>query len=254
MLDKETLRKADVITGIIIFLFGLFIISQALKMPMKDSWGGVQNVWYVSPALFPLFVGSMIGLLGLILFIRSLTDVGPGALKELCLGLFSTQGRTFLTGDSAFRFYLIVILFTSFVFLFISRVDFILNSIFFLVVFISAFYFDDAVLFKKITLFFTIVCLIYLALLKTGLVNILTEKTSYFSDFYILVFTTVYTIFVYFMIRDRADLKTKFKTASTVSVITTFILGVVFKYFLLVPLMHEGLIVEFMDKIRYLEF
>jgi hypothetical protein len=30
-------------------------------MPMKDSWGGVQNVWFVSPALFPLFVGAMIG-------------------------------------------------------------------------------------------------------------------------------------------------------------------------------------------------
>ena len=33
-------------------------------MPMKDTWGGVQNVWFVSPALFPLFVGAMIMLLG----------------------------------------------------------------------------------------------------------------------------------------------------------------------------------------------
>jgi hypothetical protein len=53
MMEKEKLRKADIFSGGIISLFGLWVISQALKMPMKDSWGGVQNVWFVSPALFP---------------------------------------------------------------------------------------------------------------------------------------------------------------------------------------------------------
>jgi hypothetical protein len=53
MMDKDKLRKADIFSGSIIMLFGLWIISQALQMPMKDSWGGVQNVWYVSPALLP---------------------------------------------------------------------------------------------------------------------------------------------------------------------------------------------------------
>ena len=67
MIEKDKLRKADVYSGAIIFLFGLWVVLQALKMPMKDSWGGVQNVWYVSPALFPLFVGSMIMLLGALL-------------------------------------------------------------------------------------------------------------------------------------------------------------------------------------------
>ena len=64
MLKQENLRKADVYSGAAIFLFGLWVVLQALKMPMKDSWGGVQNVWYVSPAIFPLFVGCMIMLLG----------------------------------------------------------------------------------------------------------------------------------------------------------------------------------------------
>ena len=63
MLEKEKLRKADIFSGSIIFFFGLWIVLQAVKMPMKDSWGGVQNVWYVSPALFPLLVGAMIALL-----------------------------------------------------------------------------------------------------------------------------------------------------------------------------------------------
>ena len=54
MLEKEKLRKADIFSGLAIFLFGLFMVLMASEMPMKDSWGGVQNVWYVSPALFPL--------------------------------------------------------------------------------------------------------------------------------------------------------------------------------------------------------
>ncbi len=39
MLEKENLRKADVYSGAIICLFGLWVVLQALKMPMKDSWG-----------------------------------------------------------------------------------------------------------------------------------------------------------------------------------------------------------------------
>ena len=29
-------------------------------MPMKDSFGGVMNVWYVSPALLPMIIGFAI--------------------------------------------------------------------------------------------------------------------------------------------------------------------------------------------------
>ena len=65
MLENEKLRQADIFAGIVISLFGLWVISQAMQMPMKDSWGGVQNVWFVSPALFPLFVGGVIVLLGI---------------------------------------------------------------------------------------------------------------------------------------------------------------------------------------------
>ena len=75
MLEKEKLRKADVYSGIIIFLFGAWVVWQATKMPMKDSWGGVQNVWFVSPALFPLFVGGMIMLLGLLLVYNTINSI-----------------------------------------------------------------------------------------------------------------------------------------------------------------------------------
>jgi hypothetical protein len=82
MLEKEKLRKADVYSGIVIFLFGAWIVWQASKMPMKDSWGGVQNVWFVSPALFPLFIGAIIMLLGLLLFRTALKTIGMQAFGD----------------------------------------------------------------------------------------------------------------------------------------------------------------------------
>ena len=56
MKDKAGLRKADFWTSILLFALGVAMIGGATTFPMKDSYGGVQNVWYVSPALFPLLV------------------------------------------------------------------------------------------------------------------------------------------------------------------------------------------------------
>ena len=96
MMEKDKLRKADIFSGSIISLFGLWIISQAVKMPMKDSWGGVQNVWFVSPALFPLFVGAMIMLLGALLVRTALKEVGLKGLRRDLDWLISPEMVRFL--------------------------------------------------------------------------------------------------------------------------------------------------------------
>ena len=153
-MEKENLRKADVYSGAIIFLFGLWIVSQALKMPMKDSWGGVQNVWFVSPALFPLFVGSMIMLLGALLTRTALKRVGFKEFKNTARWLLSKALFQFLNSISNLRFYTIVVLFLSFVYLNIPRIDFFLCAFLFLFVFITSFYFDNAVLLKKLFFFY----------------------------------------------------------------------------------------------------
>ncbi|MGD9136340.1 MAG: hypothetical protein PVH42_06245, partial [Desulfobacterales bacterium] len=132
MLEKEKLRKADVYSGGAIFLFGLWIVLQALKMPMKDSWGGVQNVWYVSPAIFPLFVGCMIMLLGGLLCRTALKRIGFKAFTETVRWLSSKALLQFLNTVTNLRFYSIVVLFLSFVYLNIPRIDFFLSAVLFL--------------------------------------------------------------------------------------------------------------------------
>ena len=154
MMEKEKLRKADFFSGIIMSLFGVWMVSQAFKMPMKDSWGGVQNVWFVSPALFPLFVGSVIILLGALLARHAWKTVGRKEIGRVVRWLLSKANLVFLAGAPTLRFYAIAILFLSFVYLNIPRIDFFLGSVLFLSVFITMFYFDDDGLLKKLFFFY----------------------------------------------------------------------------------------------------
>ena len=154
MMEKDKLRKADIFSGGIIFLFGLWVAYQALQMPMKGSWGGVQNVWFVSPALFPLFVGAMIMLLGGALTRTALKAVGVKQFQDVLHWVLGSGFRKFLGLPENIRFYAMVLLFCNYVFIQISRIDFFICSILFLMAFITQFYFDDDRLIKKFILIY----------------------------------------------------------------------------------------------------
>jgi hypothetical protein len=134
MMEKDKLRKADIFSGSAIVLLGLFIISQAIQMPMTDSWGGVQNVWYVSPALFPLLVGGMLTFLGISLISIAFKSVGGDGIRSVLSFLVSPQFVSFLRHPSVVRFYGIVFNLMFFVFLMVPRIDFFPAAILFLLI------------------------------------------------------------------------------------------------------------------------
>lgn len=254
MMDKKNLRKADIFSGAIIFLFGLWIVSQALKMPMKDSWGGVQNVWFVSPALFPLFVGAMIALLGALLTRTALKSVGIAELGRVLNWLWSSDLVRFLGTPAVIRFYAMVVLFFGFVFLNISRIDFFLCSVLFLVVFISMFYFDDDTLLIKLLFFYlagTVITLVFFAL---DFPKILEGHITFAGDWLTLAFIIAYSIYTWVLIRHIPVLRKKYRTSLILAVIAPFLIGPIFKYLLLVPMPTEGLVVTLMDAIWYWDF
>lgn len=254
MMEIEKLRKADIFSGLVISLFGLWVVSQAMKMPMKDSWGGVQNVWFVSPALFPLFVGSMIALLGIGLVINALKTVGFSGLAETLSWLKSPELICFLKSEAMIRFYAIVVLLFSFVFLMIPRIDFFLCSVLFLSGFITMFYLDDPGLLirmLRVYLFGTAVFVLWFAV---GIPAVLEASLPYPSDWLSLAFILLYCIFVFRLIRGNAALRKKYKTGLILSVAAPFTIGPIFKYFLLVPMPFEGLIVVAMDAVWYWDF
>jgi hypothetical protein len=254
MLEKEKLRKADIFSGAIMFLLGLWIALQALKMPMKDSWGGVQNVWYVSPAIFPLFVGCMIMLLGGLLCRTALKIVGFKVFIASVRWLVSKALLQFLNSIPNLRFYSIVVLLLSFVFLNIPRIDFFLSAVLFLSVFITSFYFDDAELLKKLFLFYlagVIVLIIYFSL---GFNEAASKVVPFPADILSFCFIVAYCVYAWMLIRKNPVLRKKYRTAMIVAIASPFLVGMIFKYFLLVPMPAEGLIVAVMDYFWYLEF
>ena len=254
MIDKQNLRKADIFSGAVISLFGLWIVSQALKMPMKDSWGGVQNVWYVSPALFPLFVGAMIALLGALLARTALKSVGIVELGRTLTWFWSSDLVRFLGTPAVIRFYAMAVLFFGFVFLNIPRIDFFLCSVILLVVFISMFHLDDDTLLIKLLLFYlagTVIAFIFFAL---EFPKRLEGHITYAGDWLTLAFILAYCMYAWVLVRSTPVMRRKYRTSLILGVIAPFLIGPIFKYLLLVPMPTEGLVVTLMDAIRYWDF
>jgi hypothetical protein len=254
MLEKEKLRKADIYSGIIIFLFGAWIVWQASKMPMKDSWGGVQNVWFVSPALFPLFVGGMIMLLGLLLVRTALKATGFKAFGNTLQWLFSKNLFQFLNTISNLRFYAIAVLFLSLVYLYIPRIDFFLSAVLFLSVFILMFYFDEAQLLKKLFFFYLAGTVFFIIYFAVGLDRLLDSVFSFAKDILALGFILGYCFYAWRLVRSIPVLRKKYRTGLIVAVVAPFLVGLIFKYFLLVPMPAEGMVVALLDAIWYFEF
>jgi len=254
MMDKEKLRKADIFSGSIILTFGLWIVSEALQMPMKDSYGGVQNVWYVSPALFPMFVGAMIALLGGMLIRKALKAVGRKGLKEVLAWLGSSGLIRYLATPPLFRFYAMLALFFSLVFLNVPRIDFFLCAVLFLFVFITMFYFDDDRLLKKLLAAYLAGTAVTMLFFVVGAAPLLETALPYPADMLTLVFIVGYGLFAWGQIRRVPALRRKYRTALILAVVAPFSIGPIFKYFLLVPMPTEGMVVAILDVIRYWDF
>ncbi len=254
MLEKEKMRKADVFSGAAIFLFGAWIVSQALKMPMKDSWGGVMNVWYVSPALLPLFVGSMIMLLGGMLCRFALKTIGPSEFGKTVRGLLSHELVGILTSDSNIRLYAIAVLFVSLVFVNLPRVDFFLCSFLFLIPFITMFFFYDDALLKRLLFFYLAGEMVLVFCLLLGFGKGTGGSPALALDILVCCLIFAYCLYAWRLIRRVPDYRKKYRTSLLVGIVTPLIIGPIFKYFLMVPLPKEGLVVAFMDMIRYLDY
>jgi hypothetical protein len=254
MMEKGQLRKADIFSGSLIVLFGLWVVSQALKMPMKDSWGGVQNVWFVSPALFPLFVGTMITLLGALLIRTALKAVGLAGLKDVLGWLASRELADYLRTPANLRFYAMLVLLFSYVFIAIPRVDFFACSVLFLMAFISMFYFDDDTLLKKLFGCYLALAAAMLLFFIFNLPQALEATLPYAGDWLTLACIGIYGLFTWRSIRSLPRLRKKYRLSLILAVAAPFSIGPIFKYFLLVPMPTEGLIVAVMDAIWYWDF
>lgn len=76
MLKKESLRKADVIFSIVLIILGVYIIKEALKMPVTGLPGTVEQEFYLAPGFFPVVVAVILIIMGLALLINGIRSGG----------------------------------------------------------------------------------------------------------------------------------------------------------------------------------
>lgn len=254
MMDKELLRKADIFSGALVILTGVLIVGFALQMPMKDSYGGVQNVWYVSPALFPLFVGAMLILLGGGLIRTALKAVGLEGLQRVVTFFKGRELGIYLRSEESVRYYGVVLVLLGFVFLLVPRVDFFPAAILFLLVLFAMYYCTDHAFLCRL-LRWTLGWLAgYVLLFVSGLDGVIGKMIPRSGDWLTMALIVVLAMATRKAVGLDPERKRRLRISLLVAVTAPCVVGVIFKYFLLVPMPSEGVIVQALDTIWYMEF
>ncbi len=240
--EKTNLRRLDFRTGILLSILAVGIIWEATSYPMSDSYGGVQNVWYVSPALFPLLVGGLLLLLSIVLIGNAIRELGwPEILR-------SKAGGDSWLNERNQRFLAIVSLIATYVYAFIPNVDFYISTALFLFAFITAFYLER----------YEPLVISSVAFLFTGLLVLTAGRISGdgVSQAAIDIFTTLVLValclYYFRFFHARAIGIRRLVTTLLVAVSVPLLLAPVFRFGLLVPLPTEGLYIEAMEQLKYL--
>jgi hypothetical protein len=234
------------VTSILLIAFGIWMILYTLtQIPMKDSWGGVMNVWFVSPGLFPVCLGILIILMGVILLRRAIRDGGARKFIDD----FSRREKE-STGKTLRLFAILLVIFV-YVYLLIPRIDYFLSTLVCLMIFISFFYLEGPGFLSRLFIFCLLGSLLLLASFLIGLDKQLTKIFPYFMDALVLVFFLAYVGYCRRLIGGDPLLRRRLKISLIMSIIPSLVLIPSFKYFLLVPLPVEGGFIELMNIVRY---
>jgi len=243
MMDKSKLRGADVLTSFLLIAFGGWVVSQAMQMPMSESYGGVQNAWYVAPALFPLIIGGALILLGAGLFAAGIRNGG----WPIFLSFFDR--RRFGLGESGWRFIAILLPLLCLVYMNIPNLDFLLSCILFLVYFIPVFYIEDFALLRRSTTAYASGMLMLLLLHVSGVSKAM--KSFYVTDLLGLCFLIGFIFVFRTWIRGDADKRRKFRNSLIISLSVPLFLVSIFRFFLMVPMPVEGGLMDLLFVVKY---
>jgi len=114
------------------------------------------------------------------------------------------------------------------------------------------FYFRKRALLVRFLKFYSVGAALFMVYFLLRLDVVMDNLYLFMTDVLALAFIAAYIIFAVFSIKGDVELKRKFRLSLLTAIIAPVILCVVFKYFLLVPLPEEGIVVAgVMDLIRY---
>ncbi len=249
MMDDKKLRGADLVTSILFFVLGIWILIESFKMPLKDSYAGVESVWYVSPALMPLIIGTAIILLAIVIFIHGLRHGGKEALAAIWV---SRKGKKLLS-DANIRYASVLLPLIAMVYMNLKMVDFFLTLVLYLGFTITVFYIDDAHFMRSTFYLYTAEMAVLFILAVFNLDALLDSLFMYTVDIIALVMIVVLTVWMKMKLKRYGieGAKVKFRHAMMMTYIAPLLLVPIFRFLLRVPLPKEGGIVNLMSLLYY---
>lgn len=249
--DKnKKMRGADIIISTLFLILGIFILIGAFQMPLKDSYGGVESVWYVSPALMPIIIGIAIILLSISILLYGIKQGGLQLIKD---GIEKRKQEPILNEDTVRMLATLIPLFWL-VFVHLRMLDFCIAVGLYLTFTISVFYFEDFKILKSTLGFYSIILLINLLLRITSLNVVLDNMFIFTTDIIATIELIILIIYIRKKIKVNENyekLKFKFKHAIRVSLITPITVAAIFRFALRIPMPKEGFIMNFMYLIYY---
>jgi hypothetical protein len=240
------LRKADFWSSLVLIAVSAAMLLQALTFPLRGTYAGVRNVWYVSPALFPLIVSATLVLLGLGLLARSVRAGGAAAALH---DLRHPAAERFVRTSAAF--WIIGGAIGAYVYGFIPYVEFVAATALFLLCFTCGFHLADTRAAGTLLAALIAGGLVLLAGALAGLMPGPRTAAAYALDGVVWAAFVVAAAFVFSATRRAGELRRRFWHCFWTSLLTAFLLSMIFKYGLLVPLPREGATVALMDPVFY---
>ncbi len=138
--STNKLRKADFKAALVLLCIAILILLETLKFPMTGSYGGVESQWYVSPALFPLILVSVLLASSALLLITAIKARGYR-------DVFNYKGWIGDFGQSINRDrWFVIIQLLLYIYIFIPSCDFFLCTANFLLAITFRFYLSNSAL------------------------------------------------------------------------------------------------------------
>ncbi|MEO0793844.1 MAG: hypothetical protein AAFX93_01705 [Verrucomicrobiota bacterium] len=241
--DQQSPRK-DFISGLILSLFSVYVLIQGAQYPLTGAYGGVDNAWYVSPALMPLFIGLVLLILSLFLMGKAGAALGWSAIGKVD---FWTVKRFTETQWSVVQ---IIALLAAYVLCLIPNVDFLVASWLFLICLSFRFFVPEAGAVGK--LMFWLIGGASLWALAINVVGAFDEESRRVlaADTLVLPILAFGWAQVWIYLQGQG-LQRQRRQLLWATVLIPFIVVLIFKFLLLVPMPAEGSILLIIDWIYF---
>ena len=223
------------------------MLYTATNYPLTDSYGGIENSWYVSPALFPLIISTALLACSIVLLANS---IRYGVRYKLLREYFSIL--QFVPSENGIRIAVIVLFLGGYTYVLIPRVDFFIATAVFLFAFIPTFYVKEVLLTRISIKTFSVGCLVIGLLAASSVGSIIQVHVSYIYDLIAVLIFMWSAVGFYRVAKFKTEILQALNICLVISITVALVVCISFRFGLLVPLPSEGLVLEFMHEVRNL--